>query len=162
LATAYQAGSANIIVMPIATTTPSTISTLTQVSPSNVETHLDESIDGEQHVIASNKPEVARNGQLKQPSDDAFKAYRVWTITGKSQIELARLLESEFKRNVSQGQVSRWLRDVKKWIEAGKVLPDIHGTHSNKPMPMDPAKIDLGPNREGRTKRQRRRADADD
>jgi hypothetical protein len=86
--------------------------------------------------------------------------YRLWLATGQTQEELARLYTQE-KRPVDQGTVSRWIRQVKKWLEAGNVLPDLTAARDRKPMPMDAARIDLGPNREGRSAGQKKRRASD-
>ncbi len=91
---------------------------------------------------------------LKEPSQDAFAAYRAQRVTGKPQTEIAEILTAELKRPISQGQVSRWINEVVPWMEAGNVLPDLPGLKS-KPTPMAPDKIDLGGRQDGRTKRQR-------
>lgn len=102
--------------------------------------------------------EQAANPSLREPSKDAFAAYRLSVATGKKQAELAELLTSELRKPVSQGQISRWLTQVAEWIEAGNVLPDIPGL-SHKPTSIDPTVIDGGERQDGRTPRQRPQAE---
>lgn len=82
--------------------------------------------------------------KLKQPPEDALACYRSWVATGLRQLELADVLTNELKRPVSQGQVSRWIRQVRKWLEAGNVLPALNASPITKPIAMDPDRIDLG------------------
>jgi hypothetical protein len=95
----------------------------------------------------------------RQPSKDAFTAYRAWLATGKNQTELAELLTKEWKRPVYQGNVSRWLDHVKHWLEAGNVLPELSSPLDRKPLAMDPERIDLGERRDRHAARQRDRCD---
>ena len=62
---------------------------------------------------------------LVEPCPDAFTCYRASITSGMKQIELAELLTKELKRKVSQGQVSRWNKRGKEWVEAGNVLPPL-------------------------------------
>jgi hypothetical protein len=98
-------------------------------------------------------------GRLKEPSREAFAVYWYGRLTGKTQTELAddpRLMK-ELGRKVGQGTISRWLKRVARWIEAGNAPSPLSESHEAKPTTMDPEKIDLGPNREHRPERQRNR-----
>jgi hypothetical protein len=99
----------------------------------------------------------------KEPSKAAIAVYRYRLVTGKSQTELAQDpdLMKQLRRAVDQGTISRWLNQVKRWIEAGNVLPDLTVTPDTKPTPMDPEQIDLGERQDGRSKRQRGRRNSD-
>jgi hypothetical protein len=117
-----------------------------------------------QHTVEEgmSAPQVARPPQSrKEPSKDAIAAYRLKLLTGQTQTELAEQLTKELKRPIDQGTVSRWLRQVKVWLEAGNVLPDLTATPGTKPMPMDPERIELGERRDGRAKHQRGRRNSD-
>ncbi|HTU19229.1 MAG TPA: hypothetical protein VMG10_14305 [Gemmataceae bacterium] len=96
---------------------------------------------------------------LKEPSSDAIAAYRAHLVIGGTQTELAEILTENLGRPITQGQVSRWLKAMKDWLEAGNVLPDLSASALPKPMPMDPERIDLGLRQDGRTERQRGRRD---
>jgi hypothetical protein len=98
---------------------------------------------------------------MKQPSNDAFTAYRVWVATGIIQEELAEMLTKELKRPVHQGTVSRWIDQVKSWLEAGNVLPDLSPPLNKKPTAIDPERIDLGERQDHRSERQRERRNSD-
>jgi len=74
---------------------------------------------------------------------------------------LAELLTKEWKRTVHQGNVSRWLGQVKHWLEAGNVLPELSAPLDRKPLAMDPERIDLGQRRDRHSARQRDRCDKD-
>ena len=93
---------------------------------------------------------------IKCPSDKAIRAYRLSVVKGGKQGQIA----TELRTN--QGQVSRWIKDVKVWIKAGNVLPDLEVL--KKPQSIDPTVIDMGARSDGRTPRQRekRSDDSDD
>jgi hypothetical protein len=63
-------------------------------------------------------------------------------------------------RKLSQGEISRWLKEVKTFIEAGGVLPGLE-QHSMKPTTMDPQRMELGNREVQRTPRQRERRTSD-
>lgn len=104
---------------------------------------------------------IGTKRKIKQPSGDAFKCYRVSLTTGWTQRMLAELLSRELRRPVDQPTVSRWLKQVKAWLEAGNVLPDLTAESGAKPKvsPIDPAKIDRS---DGRKKSIRPRRSEDD
>lgn len=104
---------------------------------------------------------IGTRRKIKQPSDDAFKCFRASLVTGRTQSELAELLSRELRRPVDQPTVSRWLKQVKAWLQAGNVLPDLTADSGARPLvsPMDPAKIDRGDGRKKAT-RPRRSQDA--
>jgi hypothetical protein len=98
----------------------------------------------------------------KEPSKDAIAVYRYWMATGKKQKVLADDpgLMNVLRRKVDQGTISRMLKQVKEWIQAGNVLPGLSEPLNSKPTPMDPERIDLGANKEHRPERQRQRRDS--
>jgi hypothetical protein len=99
---------------------------------------------------------------LKEPHKDAIAVYRYAIATGKKQTELAEdtKLMSMLGRPVDQGTISRWLKKVRTWLEAGNVLPDHLEVSRSTPKPIDPERLDLGRRRDGLTPRQRpRRSD---
>jgi hypothetical protein len=71
------------------------------------------------------------------------------------------MLTEELKRPISQGTVSRWLNEVRDWLEAGNVLPDLPQSRGPKPVPIDPTQIDVGKRRDGRAKHQRKQKMSD-
>ncbi len=100
---------------------------------------------------------------LKLPPDAAVKAYRLkWILGVPRQAEIADRLSRELRKPVSQGQVSKWLRQAEEFVRAGGVLPGLPDTPSEKPLPVDPERLDLGPRQDGRTERQRGRRSDDD
>jgi restriction endonuclease Mrr len=99
---------------------------------------------------------------LKEPPPETFAAYRISRGTGSTQATIAEQLSREFGRPIHQGNVSRWLRQVTKWLEDGNVLPPMPEPMKRKPMPMDPERIDLGQNQERRPRHQRHRRTSDD
>jgi hypothetical protein len=106
---------------------------------------------------------------LKEPSKDAFSVYRFWFASScvlsdrKTQRQLAEdpELMNHLGRKVDQGTISRWLNQVRDWIKAGNILPDLSDPLETNPTPMDPERIDLGPHREHRPKHQRKRRTSD-
>jgi hypothetical protein len=109
---------------------------------------------------AEDRPEQSpARRPLKQPSKKAIAVFRYRLVTGKTQTELAadpRLMEL-LGHAVDQGTISRWLKQVKEWLEAGNVLPDLSESLDSKPSPMDPKWIELGERQDGRASRQRDR-----
>ena len=99
----------------------------------------------------------------KEPSKDAYKAYRLAVLQGKNQTEIAEILTAELRRPVTQGQVSRWIKKAKAWIKAGNVFPDLLEQDSSQPVKaMDPDILDRGARQDRRTKRQRDKRTDDD
>jgi hypothetical protein len=100
---------------------------------------------------------------LKSPPDAAVKAYRLkWILGVPKQSEIAERLSQELGKPVSQGQVSRWLKQTEEFVSESGVLPGLPDVPSEKPMPVDPERLDLGPRQDGRTERQRGRRSDDD
>jgi hypothetical protein len=60
--------------------------------------------------------------------------------------------------------VSRWLKQVKEWINSGNVLSELPEQSRRQPVAVDPAVIDMGARVDGHTQRQRcrRSEDSDD
>jgi hypothetical protein len=110
------------------------------------------------HVVAGD-PE----SKLREPPDEAIKAYRLkWILGAPTQTEIAHRLSQEIGRPISQGQVSRWLKQAEKYVKAGGILPEMPKLPDKQPRPMDPERIDLGPRQDGRAERQRERRSDDD
>jgi hypothetical protein len=119
---------------------------------------------GEQSGLTAGECESQKSNkkkQLKSPSKDAFDAYRLSMRTGKKQQELARILTLELNKPVSQGQVSKWLKQVTTWVEAGDMSSDI-GKSVPQIDTVDPDVIDRGPRQDAHTPRQREKFEADD
>jgi hypothetical protein len=77
---------------------------------------------------------------IRQPRPKQVQAF--WLAqAGKAQQQIAELLST------SQGTVSKWIKHVKRWRDAGNKMPEIPRTEplDSKPTAMDPAKLDLGP-----------------
>jgi hypothetical protein len=60
----------------------------------------------------------------------------------------------------TQGQVSKWLRQVDEYQSAGGVVPKVEELNT-KPQSVDPAILDMGARQDARTPRQRLRRDPD-
>jgi hypothetical protein len=117
--------------------------------------------EGSPHLV--NHPATSAGATaLKQPSKQDFDVYRYSLATGMKQTTMAndQKLMTLLSKRLSQGQISRCLSRVNKWIKAGNILPDLP-KETTKPSAMDPERIDLGENQEGRTPRQRNRNNED-
>ena len=103
--------------------------------------------------------EQDKPSEIKRPSENAFKAWRLRDLFGvNKQAELAAKM-TEDGVPADQGTVSRWLKDVREYMAAGGVLPEL--PKMDKPAAIDPSKIDMGERQDGRTPHQRKRWDAD-
>ena len=90
----------------------------------------------------------------RRPPTIAFKAWRLrelFKIT--NQEEIARKM-TENGVLATQGQVSKWLKAVDAFLEAGGVMPSLK-TLDEQPTAMDPRVLDMGARQDGRTPRQR-------
>jgi len=105
--------------------------------------------------------ERAESSGNPSPSAAAIACYRVHFYTGKPQTEVAEILTRELKQSITQGQVSKWLKQVTKWIEAGNVLPGFTKPTAGESQAMDPSILNMGKRRDQRTKRQRNRKSVD-
>jgi hypothetical protein len=88
--------------------------------------------------------------KIPQPKPDYFRAY--WAHqAGMTQAAIAERLDT------NQGQVSRMIARVNRWLAEGNKMPEIHAPEPlhEKPLSVDPDKLDLGPRSEHRTPRQR-------
>lgn len=113
-------------------------------------------------VHNDNKPsaQVAESGSdeekppsvnVKQPTEKALQAWRLQTLLGiNDQTELAQKL-TQNGVSATQGQVSRWLKQVKDYLEAGNVLPGL--PTMSKTQTVDPSVIDMGERKDRRTPR---------
>jgi hypothetical protein len=120
-------------------------------------------VDTGQGVRTDNAATPAAKPALQPPSDAAMMAYRLkWVLDAPTQAKIANILSKELGKRVSQGQVSRWIAQAEKFVREGGVLPDLPTRPAGKPMAMDPARLDLGPRRDGRTRRQRERRSEED
>lgn len=98
---------------------------------------------------------------LKEPSREAFVAYRISRAIGMKQTEIAEQLTTEFRRPIAQGQVSRWLSEVSDFLVAGGVMPPM-ATAINGIASVDPKILDMGARQDGQTPRQRSKSTSDD
>ena len=142
---------------------------LCETGPGNSSTEPDNS---SQETVEVQRPVAPPSGPRrgpKEPSKDAIAVYRYWFASNialserKTQKDLAEdpNLMKLLGRKIDQGTVSRYLKQVKEWIKAGNVLPEIAAPLPSKPRPIDPERIDLGEQREGRAKHQRGRRNSD-
>ena len=84
----------------------------------------------------------------KEPSKEAIQAYRLYYSMGETQGKIAEIMKNELKRPISQGQVSRWIKQTKAWRRR-EGLP----TNENEPPEinaMDSSKLDMGSRTDGR------------
>jgi hypothetical protein len=117
-----------------------------------------------EHPVAGIAASQKGRSQPKAPSEDDLKVYYYKAVTGKLQVELARdpELMKRLGRPLNQGTISRMLKRVSNWIEAGNPIPGLPEPLTSKPSSMDPERIDLGKRLDGRAKHQRPSRDSDD
>ncbi len=105
----------------------------------------------------------------KPPSDKAWQAWRLGNLLGISkQTEIATTLV-QHGTPATQGQVSKWLREVEDFLKAGGIAPKMDGlpsddTLAGKPGSYDPSILDMGQRQGGEAHRphqQRLRRDPD-
>lgn len=93
---------------------------------------------------------------LKPPSDDEIAAYMLSIVGNLTHAEINERL----KLGRVDGTISRMISRARSWFEQGNPLPESISelaSYSGKKISMDPGKIDMGANREGRSPRQRNR-----
>jgi hypothetical protein len=92
--------------------------------------------------------------KLPEPPKAAWLAYYVRHTVGiTKQTEIAETM-TEQGTPATQGQVSKWLKAVDAWLEAGGIRQTIEQLHE-QPKSIDPAKLDMGARQDGRTPAQR-------
>jgi hypothetical protein len=92
---------------------------------------------------AEPKPSATDSKPMIEPKPEAFLAYAKHVDAGWDQATVARKLSEELGRPINQGQVSRWVKQVREWREAGNPFPE--GIYTPKTIPTDPSKLDKGP-----------------
>ena len=89
--------------------------------------------------------------QIQRPPEKAFKAWRLRdALEINDQTTIAQKL-SEKGIPATQGQVSRWLKQVQEYLAAGNILPPL--PKMSKSTSMDPAAINMGKRVDRRTPR---------
>lgn len=119
-------------------------------------TSLDELNSGE----VSNRLLADGPKSMRPPTDNEMSAYFLRYV-GKLQISE---IKTKLKLAEHPGTISRWIDKARHWYERGNPLPDrilallVDSRPKSKSVTStDPSKLDLGPNREGRSPRQRNR-----
>lgn len=69
-----------------------------------------------------------KSGIAKEPSKEAQQAYQLYFGSDLTQTKVAEKMTKTLKKPVSQGQVSKWIKQYKKWREAEGIPVD-----ENKP-----------------------------
>ena len=70
-------------------------------------------------------------------------AYKLYYSIGDAQDEVAKVLSKQYNRNITQGQVSRWIKQVKQWRLESNLLIDEVG--KKEPLViLAPDVLDLG------------------
>ena len=92
--------------------------------------------------VAPEPKPIKQKARLTEPSREAFQCHRLMVITGteKTQTSIAKEV---YRDAGKQWKVSRDLKAVKAWIEAGNVLPDMDESKP-KTYSTDPSRIDKG------------------
>lgn len=102
-------------------------------------------------------PDKPARGQ-KPPLEMALQMYRLRILQGKKQKDIAEEMSKRLGRRFTQGAVSRYIKQVEKWISDGNILPELPRL-TKKPDTMDPAELEKGRRLDGRVSRQRPRRD---
>jgi hypothetical protein len=105
------------------------------------------------------RPTASKEVLVKMPSADQIRVFYLSKMIGKTQAEVAALYTEGTGIPMTQGQVSRAIADVNEWVAAGNKLPEFQMPPPRSVQSVDPNVLDLGANREGRTKRQRGKSD---
>lgn len=113
----------------------------------------------EDHIKFNDIP-AASKGQAatKEPSRKAIQCYRLH-IAGHSQTSIAEMMK------LHQGSVSKWLKQVRAYVEAGNILPALPPTGSkSRSYTADPRKLDYQEKPDGkvRPRKSRQQYDAED
>lgn len=90
--------------------------------------------------------------KIKEPSREALTAYRVHCLyPNLTQAAIAKRMEAEFGLPFDQSKVSRYLGQVRSFLDAGNVLPDLPDQGPKaKTFAVDPARLDKGARQDGR------------
>ena len=87
----------------------------------------------------------------KQPSQDAFTAFNLYATGDYNQQQVADTIIKKQHRLCSQGQVSRWIRQVNRWNKAFG-FPVVNTRKKKAPNAVDPQVIELGKRTDGKSK----------
>jgi hypothetical protein len=111
-------------------------------------------------AVQNPSPSSRKPAPVKPPSEEGVAAWYLKTL-GRvpTQKEIAEALTRIFRRPIGQGQVSRWLKQVKAFLGGGSVFPEATNRRALEVTFMDPQLLDRGQRQDGRTKRQRGRRD---
>lgn len=94
---------------------------------------------------------------LKRPSKKAFQAWYTRDVLGIcTQTEIAEAMTKQ-GTCASQGEVSKWLRQVEEYRKSGGLMPTLDELSKPHTDTVDPAVIDMGARQDGLTLRQRLR-----
>jgi len=122
--------------------------------------------DKETALSVSLPTESAKRQEKKHPEKDEIEAYKLYTFTQVgSQQQVADMMNDERRTSrYTQPWVCRAISRVKKFVEAGGVLPKPEAPPNleSKPMAVPNEIIDMGKNPERRVKRQREERNPDD
>lgn len=83
---------------------------------------------------------------VKKPSKEAAQAYRLYYGSGNSQTEAAKIMTDQLHKPVSQGQVSKWVKQYKEWAKVNGIPIPEKPTIIN----MDSNKLTMGKRTDGR------------
>lgn len=115
--------------------------------------------NGDENSSNQRKTAILSPKAIKRPPERAFKAWRLRDLTGiTNQTAIAEKM-TELGDPCNQGQVSRWLGEVKAYLKAGGVLPEIPA--AKRETAIDPAVIEMGARQDGRSPHQREKKSAD-
>ena len=118
----------------------------------------------DRHAVTNSNQEqqVAGNHLMcvQEPSKEARQAYQAYFGTNKTQTEVAEMMTKTHRRSINQGQVSRWVREVKEWRKSQNLPIDKKAAPSQS---IDPESLVIGTRTDGhRTGDPRYHQDSDD
>jgi hypothetical protein len=94
--------------------------------------------------------------RMRTPTQRAATAWRLHFATGRPQVEIARMMTEQLGQPVTQGQVSKWIKQVIAFLNAGGALP-VPAPSAKSAKAVDPARLELGASTSRITPRQRSR-----
>ncbi len=118
--------------------------------PAEEVVHTEELLNHEIHSRAENR----QVRHVKEPSELAMTAYSLWRVAGRKQADIAEDLSRKLGRPITQGAISRLIKQARGYLEARPSLPESSAKPA-KVISMDPSRLDLGARADGRSSRPR-------
>jgi len=96
------------------------------------------------------KRDADKTKPVKELSKEAKQAYQLVCLMGKKQADAAKIMTEELNRSIKQGQISRWVKQVKKSYKANG-LPVESAKSKPNIIPTDPDILNMGLRTDGKT-----------